>query len=221
MFATDWVFEAARGLMDFAVAQLHSFPCGDIYFKFKQIKLFFFPNKKWPLNLNKIKRPLLLPYFQQASIIVTGKNRDKRRLRETDWPYFKGDRSLTGILHQRTRYSITKGILSCSGDADFVSASSSLAGWCHAFFLIVITEMEECRTPYISGGTRMWSSEMYSSHAVRKMEERRSRWLCESAACWLKLHFGGGASLMECDKPRRVTIKHPPWRGWIEGLLYR
>lgn len=38
MSATDWVREAARGLMDFAVAQLHSFPCGNIHFKFKQIK---------------------------------------------------------------------------------------------------------------------------------------------------------------------------------------
>lgn len=38
MFVTDWEYEAARGLIDFAVAQLHSFPCGDIHFNFKQIK---------------------------------------------------------------------------------------------------------------------------------------------------------------------------------------
>lgn len=37
----------------------------------------------------------------------------------------------------------------------------------------------------------MRSREMYSLHAVRKMEDRRSRWQCESAACWLKLLFGG------------------------------
>lgn len=39
----------------------------------------------------------------------------------------------------------------------------------------------------------MRSGKMYSLHAVRKMEDRRSRWQWESAVCWLKLHFGVGA----------------------------
>lgn len=107
--------------------------------------------EKWPLNLNKIKRPLFLAYFLQASIIVTHENKDKRRLLETDWPYFKGDRSLDGILNQRTWYSLTKSSLALLWRCGF-RFCRFITGQLMSFFFIAITEMEECRAPYITGG---------------------------------------------------------------------
>lgn len=107
--------------------------------------------EKWPLNLNKIKQPLFLAYFLQASIIVTRENKDKRRLLETDWPYFKGDRSLDGILNQRTWYSLTKSSLVLLWRCWF-RFCRFITGQLMSFFFIAITEMEECRAPYITGG---------------------------------------------------------------------
>lgn len=150
--------------------------------------------EKWPLNLNKIKRPLSLAYFLQASIVVTGKNKDKRRLLETDWPYFKGYRSLPGILNQRTWYSLTNSALHCSGDADSVSVGSSPASWCHIFFFIVITEMEECRAPYITGG-HVWGPER-----------------CTHCTLWEKWRTGGADG--------SVSQQHVGWSCILGGAVW-